>query len=1106
MKQRFAREPASPKEKLRRTAGLLLWLLAAGALLFAVLQINKLTPNRKQGLPIVINEIVASNVNYPNSDGRCTDYIELWNQGDIPLDLSGYQLGDIAGAQLYVFPAGTMIQPGEYLVVYCSNTAPEGYAPFEINRGGGESFYLIAENGAIVDSVTTMATDVDQAMLRQADGTWIVSPLLSPGKVNDAAQAPGLDTYNPGVSTVRLSEVSAVSSLYLREHRVLCDWIELYNTSESPADLSGFTLTDNVGNNKFTFPAGTLLDGNSYLLIPCSDKLSDPAVAPFGLSQQYEEVITLLDPTGRIAEMLHTVPMTQGSMILGADGIWTTTDLVSPGYENTAAGHEAHLQDLGAQPGSIRITEVMAADQLILPDSFGEFSDWLELTNATSQPIEMTGWFLSDNPQDPEKWTLPDLTLQAGQRLLIFCTGRSESPADEIHADFSLSSGGETLTLSTFAGTVVDSVTFPASEPHIAFTFTEDGEAVVTDRPTPGYENTDEGYEAFCDASAPAGPLAIWEVMTGNKSYIPQALGQCYDWVELKNISEEPLDLTGWSIADDPAAAGVYPLPSITLQPGDVTVIILTTEPEVTRKGFHQVLFGLDAMEDQLFLFNAEGNLADYVHLKGIPADTSYGRSDERGGFFHMEPSPQNPNTAGFRLISANPTSSYVPGVYSQEDPFTVTLESPGTIHYTTDGSIPTVESAVYEGPLQIEENTVIRAIALEEDKFVSNIYTATFIVGDEHDLPVVSLVTDPDFLFGPGGVYRFGDMSVKEIQMPANVAYSGEDGVFSKDCAMNLHGMTTVTAFSKKTFAVRFQDCYGGPLHYDVFEDGEVTTFSSLLIRTSHEDVVSSQMHDVLISHIASQCSDSVISQKFKFVALYLNGKYWGLYAIRERHSEEHFASYMNHPAEGVSIVRTMLQEDNTLKELFQLCKNSNLISEENYAFAESVMDMDSYIDWLIFESYMANIDIYENLRFYYSEADGLWRMGLADLDLGIMGTHGAFEMQAEAFHHRVLISDLLQNETFQERLGYRLAELLEGPLSDENMIATINEIAATIRSESVWEAERWGNRPSDWENAVNRMIKFCDGRAQEMIDSYCLVTACSAEDRERYFGHLEQ
>ena len=1070
------------------------------AVIAAAVIFGGMSASRDQVFPVYISEVMASNASFPNEEGRCCDYLEIYNSADYPVDLSGFQIGDIAGKSRYAFPAGMVIQPGEYRAIYCDKTVDDGtYAPFEINRAGAESFYLIAKSGAIVDSVTTLPMDIDQAMVLQ-NGQWMVTNEVSPG---NASEVSGMENiYNAGVAPVRISEFTSGDHGFLPGYGVSCDWVELWNTFNEAVDISGFILSDNVGNDKYIFPEGTVIDGGGYLVVSCTDRVVDAEVAPFGLSRENEETVVLKNASGLIVEIVHSKPMEAESMALNADGIWTASAELSPGYDNSAAGHQAFLKAIGAEKGSVLISEIMTSDQLVLPDSFGEFPDWAELYNTTDQAIDLSGWYLSDDPAQPQKWMIPELVIQPGERKTIFCSGRGVNADGEVHAEFSLSAGGESLTLTSYIGNVVDSVSFPASESHHSFIF-DDG-VTASDQPTPCYSNDEAGYEAFCDAAVPKGPLAIWEVMTSNDKYLPQLLGQCYDWVELRNISDSTLNLSGFSISDDLDVPKMHELKGVTLKPGQSVIVILSDEEGVVKAGVDQAMFVLDAQEDQLFLFDPEGNLLDYVYLKDIPYGCSYGRSENTGGFTYMEPSPQNPNTAGYRLISSMPVSSHVSGVHSGEG-FSVTLEADGAIYYTTDGSVPDAKSKKYEDTLEISETTVLRAVAIEDGKMASDIFTATFIVGDTHEVPVVSLVTDPAGLWGRDGIYRNGDASVKEIRLPAHVSYSGEDGSFAMNCAMNLHGATTVTAFEKKTFAVRFENRFDGPLYYDVFEDGEVTAFNSLLIRTAHESVFSSQMHDALIGYLASQCSDTVMSQKYKYVSLYLNGEYWGVYALRERHSQEHYASYMDVPAESVEIVRFMVDERNDLHDLYDFCGTHSLVSDENYAYAKSILDVESMADWIIFEAYMANIDIYSNIRYYRSSVDGLWRMGLADLDLGMMGTTAAFDQVADTFSHGRVISALMKNEEFQDLIATRLAELLAGPMSDENVIAVIERMASEMRPEASWEAKRWHTPVRNWENTVQDMIRFVDGRSKQMINSLCKELHFTTAEREKYFGDLE-
>ena len=1091
------------KSRRLTTRGAILWIVATVLVLLAAILLESLAVGTDQIFPVYFTEVLASNSSFPNGEGRCCDYIELYNAADYPIDLSGFQMGDIAGSSRYVFPKDTVIQPGEYLVIYCDKSAEgEKYAPFEISRAGGESFYLIAKNGAVVDSVTTVAMDVDQAMILSGE-TWELSRVVSPGG-NITSGDLGAAIHNPEVSPLMISEYSVCDGGYLHQYDVVTDWVELFNSSDASLDISGYTLSDNVGNDKFTFPEGTVLSAGEYLVVNCSNRVADPQVAPFGLSAQLAEILVLKNAGGRIVHIVNTVPAESGSCAMDADGVWSLRESVSPGFANDDAGSAAFLRSIGAEPGTIRISEIMAASQLILPDAFGEFSDWVELYNGSDRQVDLSGWSLSDDPADLRKWTIPELVLQPGERKLIFCSGRGVQAEGQIHAEFSLSAGGESLTLSAWSGHVVDTVTFPEAEDNMAFVVDDSGNLTVTEYPTPGYANDMQGYEALLDTMIPTGSLAIWEVMTYNDKYLPQRLGECYDWVELRNISGEDLDLTGYCISDDPRISDMHSLSGVVLAPGECYIVILSSEPDVASHGYEQALFSLDAREDQLFLFGPDGKLMDFVYLKDIPDGYTYGRSEGKGGFAYMEPTPKNPNIAGYRFVSGAVLSSWDPGVHVQEEGCVLTLEAAGDIYYTTDGSIPTTNSAKYDAALNIDKTMVIRAISQEPGKVPSEIYTATFVIGANHDLPVVSLVTEPSNLWGPNGMYKNGDISVKEIRVPAHVSYTGDDGSFAINCMTNMHGVSTVTAFEKKTFAVRFYDHLDGPLNYDVFEDGEVTSFSSLIIRTSHESTISTQMHDALIGHVASQVSDTVVSQKYKYVVLYLNGEYWGIYAIRERHSPEHYASYMQVPAEGVQVVRYMIDEHNELYKLYQFLESNSLRSDKDYSYACSVLDMESFADWLIFETYMDDIDIYENVRYYYSPEKGVWTMGLADVDLGMVGATQAFSTIDGAFHHGRLIGALLDNEDFQILMAQRMAELFSGPMSDENMIALINSMAAEIRSETPNEQKRWGTWVQNWENAVEEMLEFCDGRVQRMIDTFCARVGFSAQEKEYYFGDL--
>ena len=1104
MRTRHTETPTEETTEHSKKKQLLWWTIAAAAFIVVVVLIAIFSgTNGGEVHPVYINEILASNTCHPNADGRCCDYIELYNSADYDVDISGFLLGDLEGSGRYQFPSGTVLKAGGYLVVYCDSTAQsDGYAPFNISRGGGETFHLIASNGAIIDKVTTLPTELDQSQIRQADGSWAVSQWVSPGYSNEDGAANVQSGYLAADSSVCISEFSSANNVYAQALGMLCDWIELHNTGASVVDISGYSLSDNVGNEKYRFPQGTVLDAGEYLLVYCAAGAEGEYAAPFGLSKQGGESVVLKDTGGMVVQLVDSLPMDSGSQVLRADGLWELCQFPSPGYENTQQGHEAFLRSIGAAEGTVIISELMAASHVTLPDAYGDFSDWVELYNAGSETVHLDGWSLSDDPSNPAKWQFPALDIQPGQRILIFLSGRDTVVDGQVHTSFSLSASGESLILSSYLGTTVDEVTFGASQTNTSFVC-DGAEPVLCDTPTPGYTNDDAGYESFCQTHVPAGALAIWEVMTSNDWYLAQDLGKCYDWVELKNVSNRTIDLSAYSISDDPGSPDMYTLPQKTLGPGETVVIILSGDESLSTASYAHAGFTLDAAGDQLLLFGPDGTLEDYVYLNQIPLKHSYGRSDSAGGFFYMTPTPGAANKSGSRQISDEPTSEIAAGVYTDPTGFTVPLEAKGTIYYTVDGSDPTSASRVYQGPITITESTVLRAVAIENGKLVSPIWSATFLVTDAHSIPVVSLVTDPDNLWGANGIYKDNNIDIKEQKRAANLSYSGADGSFSLDCEISMHGATSLMYAEKKSFTLRFQDNYDGILNYDLFEDGEVTHFSSLILRAARESTFSTHIRDVMMGYVASGCTDSVLSQKYKFVALYLNGEYWGLYALREQHTAEHYGSYMHVPADTVTYMHYPVDTWNSLKELYQFLGSNDLRSEENYAYAKSILDMESFADWIILEAWTGNIDIYGNMRYYYSSADGLWRCGLVDLDLGMFSGQ-AFDGVTNSFSHGRLVRALLQNEEFQQLVATRLAELLSGPLSDESMQAVVDMMADSIREEMTLETARWGYTMRIWENDVAGLRNYCAGRADTMIESFCEVTGFTEEQKQYYFGDL--
>lgn len=107
----------------------------------------------------------------------------------------------------------------------------------------------------------------------------------------------------------------------------------------------------------------------------------------------------------------------------------------------------------------IVINEFMSLNSTTIADDFGDYSDWIELYNNSSQSISLNKWFLSDDETLANKWQFPDITIPSNEFLLIFCSSR-DTVSGFLHTNFKLDHLGETLILSDSNVTIIDLI-FP---------------------------------------------------------------------------------------------------------------------------------------------------------------------------------------------------------------------------------------------------------------------------------------------------------------------------------------------------------------------------------------------------------------------------------------------------------------------------------------------------------------------------------------------------------------------------------------------------------------------------------------------------------------------
>jgi hypothetical protein len=112
------------------------------------------------------------------------------------------------------------------------------------------------------------------------------------------------------------------------------------------------------------------------------------------------------------------------------------------------------------------INEFLASNDGVIADQDGDFSDYIELYNRGDEPVNLGGWFLTDDQDDLTKWQLPAVDLAVGQYLVVFASGKDRAIAgSELHTNFAINVDGEYLGLILADGVTPASEFFPVFPP-----------------------------------------------------------------------------------------------------------------------------------------------------------------------------------------------------------------------------------------------------------------------------------------------------------------------------------------------------------------------------------------------------------------------------------------------------------------------------------------------------------------------------------------------------------------------------------------------------------------------------------------------------------------
>ncbi len=534
---------------------------------------------------ILINEI------YTRGVPEDPDWVEIYNNSDVQVDISGYLIYDASGQSgakpKKAFPDGSVIAAHGFLVMVVDDASESGFGL----SSGGEEIWLENMNGAIIDDVSFPALEPTQSYGRFPDGSsnWQILNTITKGTSN----SPGIGP----IANLKINEIFSTGDANTP------DWVEIFNAGNQSVDLSGWKIYDNGGQSgskpKKELPSGTIIPAGGFFVIT----VDDGSASGFGLSSNGEE-IWLEKPDATIGDDVNFPALETGQSYGrypdGSDNLQILY-VITPGAPN----------DNSAPPSPVvlKINEIFSRGDDTNPD-------WIEIYNAGNQDVDLTGWKIYDNGGQagtkPKKEFPSGATIAAGGFYVIVVD-------DTTSSGFGLSSSGETVWLEKPDGTVTDDIAFPALETTQSYGRYPDGSdnLQVLYVITPGAPN---------DNSTPPTSviLKINEIFSRGDDTNP-------DWIEIYNVGNQDVDLTGWKIYDNGGQAGTKPkkeFPAGEIIPANGFYVIITDD--TTASGF-----GLSSNGETVWLENPDGTVADELTFPALDVSQSYGRKpDGSDNFF----------------------------------------------------------------------------------------------------------------------------------------------------------------------------------------------------------------------------------------------------------------------------------------------------------------------------------------------------------------------------------------------------------------------------------------------------------------------------------------
>lgn len=447
-------------------------------------------------------------------------------------------------------------------------------------------------------------------------------------------------------------------------------------------------------------------------------------------------------------------------------------------------------------------------------------------------------------------------------------------------------------------------------------------------------------------------------------------------------------------------------------------------------------------------------------------------------------------DSEGGGLIFFPPSGAYDHSLLLSIQPSDRRADAPPGAHiiFATGGHVPTLTvGTLYERPLLLDASapgvSVLRAREVVDGE-AGPVVSASYVVGVESALPVLSIIADPlDLWDAERGILANTWQRGQEWERPVHVTYVEGDQEFEISAGLRVHGSERFDE-PKQSFRLYFRNDYGlARLEYPLFPHHpyqEVQSYKRLLLQAGDRSGRWTLLEDQLLSDVAAEVGGHIAQGRF--VLLFLNGEPRGIYRLSERF-DRFFLE------DDLGIRSADLFRDGNIEEgddqhwnaLMDWLATHDLSDAANFAYVGTQVDVDGFTDYAILQMYFGfPADRFDAARPRVGGGRWFWLYGDSSVDTA---WHEDMEsallrLSDDPEDLSLLLQGLLENPGYRARFTSRAADLLNTALSPAAMEARIEGLAAQLRPDIAHETARWP-APTDWEQNLATLHHFAQRRS---------------------------